>query len=286
MTHSICTSDADEVVPHFQRLWRTLLVPDVDPNARLEQLFEHETAEFDLEYAFVSSIDQEHGTERFDVVYGSHERVKPGTTVPLTETYCRKTIEHPEGTLAISDAVAEGWADDPAYQTFELGSYLGTTVSVDGEVYGTLCFADHEARTEPFVNVEKALVEMHGQWVSYVLALSEEPPIRTTRIDAIEGRTVSREGIDSMMDALKNWTRRSVLMALLDATETSLDALEGRVIDETERIQLHHSHLPRLANAGYVAWDADAGTVARGPRFSEVEPLVRLLREYERPNAD
>ncbi|MXR19323.1 hypothetical protein [Halobacterium bonnevillei] len=282
MTHRICKSDADELLPHFQRLGRTLLAPNTEPRTGLAQLFEHETAEFDLNYAFLSHIDLEKETERFEIVHGCHETLQPGTAVPLSKTYCRKTIADPEGTLAVSDALAEGWEDDPAYETFKLASYLGTTVSVTDELYGTLCFADTTARDEPLIDTEKALVEIYSQWIEYILALWDDPPTRKTRVDTIAGRAISSEAIDSMMDALTSPTRRSILMTLLGGTtETSIDTLERRLNYENERIGLRHLHLPKLASSGYIEWDIQTDTVSRGPRFTEVEPLVQLLEEYE-----
>lgn len=281
MTHSICTSEASGKLPYFQRLWRTLLAPNIDPKTKLEQLFERETAGFDLDYAFLSHINLENETERFEIAQGSHELLKPGTTVPLSKTYCRKTIANSEGTMAVSDALAEGWEDDPAYETFEFGSYLGTTVSVEDELYGTLCFADTDARDEPILDKEKALVEMYSQWVEYTLDLFARPPFRGTRIDAIEGRTVSSEEIDSMMDTLKSHTRRVILMSLLgDTTETSIATLEQQIDHENARIQLYHNDLPELVTGGHIEWDNDSDTISKGPRFSKVEPLVQLLKEY------
>ncbi|MFB6150614.1 MAG: hypothetical protein ABEJ40_02295 [Haloarculaceae archaeon] len=42
-------------------------------------------------------------------------------------------------------------------------------------------------------------------------------------------------------------------------------------------VRLRHVHLPKLAAAGLVEWDRDAGAVSRGPRFGEAEPLLELL---------
>jgi len=280
MPHRICTSDSSGVVSHFQRIGRTLFAPTIEPRTRLEQLFEHETAEFDLPYAFLSYIDLENETERFETVHGSHEILQSGATPPLSKTYCRKTIADPEGTIAVSNAFDEGWEDDPAYETLRFESYLGTTVSVAGELYGTLCFADTAARDEPLIDQEKALVEMYSQWVGYILTHWDESPIRGTRIDTIEARAVSSEAIDSMMDALKSRTRRVILMALLDTTGTSITTLERRLNQENDRIPLYHTHVPKLANAEYITWDNETDTISKGPKFSEVEPLVQLLKDY------
>jgi hypothetical protein len=281
MTHSICTSEGGDL-RYFQRLWRTLLAPNLDPRTKLEQLLEQETTEFGLDRAFLSHIDLENETERFEVTHGSHEALEPGATVPLSKTYCRKTIAEPEGTMAVSDAVAEGWEDDPAYEAFELGSYLGTTVSVEDHLYGTLCFVGATARDEPICDEEKAIVEMHSQWVAYTLDRFARPPFREMRLDAIEGRAVSSDEIDSMMDALRVRTRRVILMSLLGGTtETSLEALERQLNHENARMRLHHSDLPRLASAEYIEWDDESDTISTGPKFSEVEPLVQLLKEYD-----
>jgi hypothetical protein len=281
MTHSICTSEGDGEFAYFQRLWRTLLTPNIDPRSRLEQLFEHETAEFDLEYAFLSYIDLEKETERFEIVHGSHEILQPGSTVPLSKTYCRKTITDPEGTLAVSDAHVEGWDDDPAYETFELGSYLGTTVSLEDDLYGTVCFANTDTRDEPIRDKEKALVEMHSQWIAYTLASENEPPIWESNIDPIEARAISSEDIDSMMDALNSREKRVVLMTLLgDTSEASITTLERQINHDDARIRLHHKHLPKLGNAGWIEWDDKSETISKGPRFSKLEPLVQLLKEY------
>ena len=121
---------------------------------------------------------------------------------------------------------------------------------------------------------------MHAQWVEYTMTHWGESPFREARVDTIEGRAVSSDAIDSMMDALESRTRRVILATLLDTTETSLATLERRVNDEKDRIMLYHIHAPKLADAGYIEWDSDTDTVSKGPKFSEVEPLVRLLKEY------
>ncbi|MFB6170005.1 MAG: hypothetical protein ABEJ06_02555 [Haloarculaceae archaeon] len=51
-------------------------------------------------------------------------------------------------------------------------------------------------------------------------------------------------------------------------------------------VDLHHRHLPRLAEAGYVEWDRRTGSVSRGPAFAEVEPALRVFVENERAFPD
>lgn len=282
MVHHICTSDAAQGVAYFQRLSRTLFSPDADPNSRLEQLLETETDEFGLDYGILSSIDVEKGTERFEVTHGSHEMLRPNTTVPLSRTYCRKTITDPEGTMAVSDATAEGWKDDPAYEAFGLGSYLGTTITVNDELYGTLCYANTAPRDQPFTDEEKALIELQGQAVEYLLTLQNHRSAREQSLGTIEQRAVSSDAIDSMMNVLASPTRRALLTTLLgDTTKVSIGTLKEQLDDDTGSLRLYHVDLPTLSEAGYIDWEADADAISEGPEFSKIQPLVQLLKEYD-----
>lgn len=283
MAHSICTSEQDPQTPYFSRLWRTIFAPNLDPASRLEQLFEQETAEFEMKVGFLSDIDRDNGTERLVITHGSYKTLKQDSTIPLSNTYCRKTVASPEGTLAVSDALAEGWDDDPAYTSLEIESYLGTTVLIDDQFYGTLCFVDPAARDEPFLEEEKALLELQSEWIGHMLTLCDGASIQRGPVDTLDERSIASEDIDSMMDAMSSRTRRIVLKTLVGgSTETSVETLERRMADESDNIQLqlYHVDLPRLADAGYITWDRDGDTVARGPRYTEVEPLIKPLKEY------
>lgn len=171
-----------------------------------------------------------------------------------------------EGTVTISDAIAEVWGDDPAYDRFGFGSYLGTTVSAGDSLYGTLCLVGADARDDPLRDKEKTLVEMYSQWVVYTLDRVTESPLEETRIDVVERRAVSPDAIDSMMDAIQSRTRRVILRTLLDDSETSVGALERQLDHENARRQLYHRELPRLATGGYIEWDTESETISKGPR--------------------
>jgi len=105
-----------------------------------------------------------------EIVYaaGDHPLLQAGATCPLSEAYCRKTIRQEE-LLSIQHAPAAGWASDPAYERFDLGSYIGSKIVVEGELYGTFCFASSEVRDRPFSDAEEAFVELLTRWVSYEL---------------------------------------------------------------------------------------------------------------------
>jgi GAF domain-containing protein len=113
-------------------------------------------------------------TDRHEVVAvsGDHPTVEAGAVAPLGETYCRRTLES-DGLLAVSDAPAAGWSDDTAYESFGLDCYLGATIEIDREVFGTVCFVDREPR-EPFREDEKTFVELLARWLTFQLDRSED----------------------------------------------------------------------------------------------------------------
>lgn len=280
MPHPISKTPDDGKLSHFQRLLSTFSDPEPDLWTKLERLFADETGAFDLDYAFFSRIDTEAETQSFEVVHGSPEGLVANSSIPLSVTYCRKTIENPEGTMVVSDAAAEGWEDDPAYERFGFDSYVGTTVTVDDELYGTLCYLGKTPRDEPLTDTEAALVEMQGQWVTYELSRWSGPPTHDTvdeTLDGLEPSTSPR--IDAMMDALGKAPRRRLLLRLLNSPmEDGIDVHEA--VTKAAQIPLHHVHLPKLEGFGYVDWDHEANTVYRGSNFTEIEPMLRLLNEY------
>lgn len=282
MVHPIATTSQSEELPYFQHLWRLLLAPETDLASKLEQLFAEETARFELDCAFLSRIDRDDGTQHFELVHSPHGEIREDLTVPLSETYCRKTIVAPEGTMAVSDATAEGWGDDPAYDRFDIGSYVGTTVTTGDDLYGTLCFTDTAPRELPLTDEEVALVEMYGQWATYELNQYTAPPNRDpTGGELEEHDLLLSPELDVMMDALGTHARRVILLTLLEVPAATSSDLRDRWGDaELSEIELHHAHLPKLEQAGYIEWDPDSATLSRGPEFSDIEPLLRLLNEY------
>lgn len=282
MSHTISGSAQSGDFCYFRQLWDLLLDPEIDMGTKLERLFERETAEFGMDVAFLARIDRAAETEHFEVVHGPSDIVEAGDTAPLAVTYCRETVADPDGTMSVRDAVEEDWESDPAYETFGFKSYLGTVVTLEDELYGTLCFADTDRREAEFTDEEIAMVEMLGQWVSYELNQWTGPPTQETSGQDLDDRSVPLSPqIDAMMEALGKRPRRYVLMLLLDdESEDGIDVFQSVEDHETALVKLRHAHLPKLQEAGYIDWDRETDRISEGPNFSEIEPLLRLLKDY------
>ncbi len=46
-------------------------------------------------------------------------------------------------------------------------------------------------------------------------------------------------------------------------------------------ISMHHIHLPKLAEYGFIEWNQDDNLVTQGPCFDEIRPQLRLLAEHQ-----
>ncbi|AZQ15112.1 PAS domain S-box protein [Halorubrum sp. PV6] len=139
---------------------------DLTLSERIETMLDIGRERLDLPYGFLTRIDD--GTQHIVESVGSHDELQAGASAPLSQAYCRRTIDT-EGLLGVQDAVADGWEGDPAYERFNLNCYIGGKLQVDGELYGTVCFADSVARDRSFSEFERSLVELLVQWLGYEL---------------------------------------------------------------------------------------------------------------------
>ncbi|WP_225332737.1 DUF7344 domain-containing protein [Halomicrobium urmianum] len=91
---------------------------------------------------------------------------------------------------------------------------------------------------------------------------------------------------DDVFHALSAGLRRHVVLALNEASPEEWVQLPEAIAkradvpgEESVRVQLHHIHLPVLAERDYVEWEADPLRVRRGPAFAEVGSAVECLVE-------
>lgn len=133
---------------------------------KMESILRLGTEYLNVDNGFLTRIEQ--GTQYIETSVATHPALAAGGSCPLDEAYCKRTIER-DRLLTVVDASEDGWTDDPAYDRFGLGTYIGGRVEVDGELYGTLCFADAEDRGEAFTDTQRTFVELLTRWGSYEL---------------------------------------------------------------------------------------------------------------------
>lgn len=150
----------------LRQMYRITADYDRPFDEKLSDLLRLGRAYLDVESGFLTEITD--GTQLIVKASGNHELLQSGASCPLSKAYCRKTIDQ-DRALTVQHAKVEGWEGDAAYEEFGLESYIGSRVVVDGEVYGTFCFAGMEPRDRPFSEDEETFVELMAEWVSYEL---------------------------------------------------------------------------------------------------------------------
>ena len=155
----------------LRRLYAVTTDAALSFDERVERTLEIGCYRLGVELGFVTRIDD--STQNVVHAVGDHPLLQRGSACPLSESYCRRTLDE-EGLLSVVHAATdEGWNDDPGYEKFGLECYLGGKLLVDDELYGTLCFADDEPRSEPFTASQAAFVELLTRWVGYELERRE-----------------------------------------------------------------------------------------------------------------
>lgn len=97
----------------------------------------------------------------------------------------------------------------------------------------------------------------------------------------------SSEPLNRLFGVLSHPHRRRILRTIAESNPRRTGELTPEEFaadgEEVARfgVELYHVHLPKLAEAGYIDWDRNAGTVRRGPKYEEIRPTVDLLLDHE-----
>jgi hypothetical protein len=99
------------------------------------------------------------------------------------------------------------------------------------------------------------------------------------------------DSLDELFELLSHEYRRYILWALADPDGRTDEPIGTTLFagdDEPDilRLELRHNHLPKLDDAGLVDWDPETETLARGPRFEEIEPFLEMISERGRFSHD
>lgn len=106
-------------------------------------------------------------------------------------------------------------------------------------------------------------------------------------ITNLMGNPQATQSLDRAFDVLSHTYRRQILLLVSERTrrdEDEFSVADLETADDEEertRLELYHAHLPKLAEAGYIEWEADTHTIQRGPNFDETAPLLRVLADHE-----
>jgi PAS domain S-box-containing protein len=160
---------------------------------------------------------------------GLSSTITPGDETPLSETYCRHTLDE-AGVYVVTDA-SESMATDPAYERFGLEAYVGTTLRADGSAYGTLCFVNDSEAIADLTDWQRTLLEHLTQWVEAEIEREQTVRTRDRSQRLLEATFNSPETFIGIVDPDGSLVRANeTALAFIDADE---DAVVGEKLWET-----------------------------------------------------
>ncbi|WP_299332678.1 PAS domain S-box protein [Haloplanus sp.] len=225
----------------LKRIYELTTDPERTFDEKITGLLQAGRDHLDLPYGFLTRIERDDagaGTQTVVEALGSHERLQPGAPAPLERSYCRRTIDQTKP-MALTHAAEAGWADDAAYETFGLETYIGGEIVAGDDLYGTLCFASKEPRDRPFDGFERSFIRLVGRWVGYEIdRRNTQAELRDQRERLELTLSGTNTGIvewDPEMDTVE-WNE--TLVELVGREVESIEALNAAIHpDDRDRVQ-------------------------------------------------
>ncbi|ELY57459.1 MEDS domain-containing protein [Natronolimnohabitans innermongolicus] len=153
---------------HQQTLYEIAADLERSVEEKLRDLLDLGRERFGLEFGGIARVDPATDTLEVESVCGDHDRITPGSTVSLSETYCRSTVEDPD-VIDVTEPKACGFEDALIYDEFGIETYLGTCIELEDALDRTVFFLSTDERDRPFSEAERTFLHLMGQWVAYEL---------------------------------------------------------------------------------------------------------------------
>ena len=169
-----------------------------------------------------------------------------GVVLDLQVSFCRYVVDRGDS-VAIHDAASSELVeeDDPG-----LHCYHGTPVTVDGDLYGTVCFVSEDPRGEPFGEEETFFAELIARMLEHELQhrRTEDKIERLEQFAKVLSHDI-RSPLNvaaGRVDMARKERDSENLAAAVDALERIDDlvsdvltmARQGRTVEDTEEVRL------------------------------------------------
>lgn len=146
----------------LKSLYKITAARNLDFEQRIEKLLKMGCQLFNSEFGLLGQIRN----NQYEIMAAQspNSTLKQGNTFEVKQTLCCEVLDTDEP-LTIEYVGASRWRNHVAYRMFQMESYIGTRVLVDGQVYSTLSFSSHSPRTEVFKPAHKELLKLMAQWL-------------------------------------------------------------------------------------------------------------------------
>ncbi|MFN2528828.1 MAG: EAL domain-containing protein [Candidatus Baltobacteraceae bacterium] len=226
---------------------------------------------FDLDYAFVNSLDDRELTVQFALC---EDAALVGVRFPIEQTLCRHAMQN-GGVLAIENLATPAWSTDAALENANWLSYMCAPLVVAGKLFGSLVFASPAPRETRFSEGDRDLLHLMGALIAGALErkAAQDRVQVLTHCDVLTGLP-NRVGLrERLTQAISSTAKPQKLAVLL------LDLDRFKDINDTYGHQIGDLFLQRIAERlRYNVRSVDVIARISGDQFIVVLPNVENTR--------
>ena len=297
----IARTQLNETTAVVSKLYSVLHETDLSVDEKFDRVLEIGTEELGYPIGYLTELSGD-SLEIISAV-GDNEVIQEHLTVPLRATFCEQTIKSAEP-MVLSDAARdERWSDSVAFEQSGLRCYVGAPIIVDGEVYGSLCFASEQPRDQTTVEDDELTVKTLAQWVGYEIDRDNYEQELKRQIDRLEEftgvvahdlrnpLTVAKGRIEMVGREYDSENVASVSRALdrMDSIieDTLTLARQGQTVDtdeieavDIESVITHCSELIETDDVEVRLVDSFSPQADRNRLYRLVENLIRNAAEH------
>jgi len=170
---------------------------DLSIDQQIEEILKAGSSLFGEQIGIVSRIDGD--TYVVEHVYAPGFDIQKGQMFELEKTFCSIMVGS-DRPLSIEDVNKSIYRKHPCIET-GLESYIGMSISVEGEKFGTLNFSSPSPKEQPFLDADLEFMATLCDWIGNVLGYS---------------RMLDRLNILASQDSLTELSNRSIILELIE----------------------------------------------------------------------
>lgn len=166
MLEEITVKKPLEIEKRLRLLYKIVSQKSFDLNEHIYQALKLTTKLLEMEVGILSSIDGNVYTIRHH--YSENDDLQNGQTFELGNTYCSITLEKNK-VVTINNMKESPHNRHPCFEVFKLESYIGVPIYIDDSLYGTLNFSSSQQKEDKFIEADRTLIKLLGEWASSVI---------------------------------------------------------------------------------------------------------------------